>query len=127
MGNFYFTYEERRHAIHSLIELKNKLIHEGHYTDAIDDMLCKLMAAKRKSDFNLPNLDELTGLRVGEVIGLRWCDIDLEEGVVNVNHTLVQNALGHTDIATTLNIYTDVTKELKKTEFQGLDAYFMDK
>lgn len=85
------------------------------------------MAAKRKSDFNLPNLDELTGLRVGEVIGLRWCDIDLEEGVVNVNHTLVQNALGHTDIATTLNIYTDVTKELKKTEFQGLDAYFMDK
>ena len=84
MGNFYFTYEERRHAIHSLIELKNKLIREGHYTDAIDDMLCKLMAAKRKSDFNLPNLDELTGLRVGEVAGLRWCDIDLEEGVVNV-------------------------------------------
>ena len=30
-----------------------------------------------------------TGLRVGEVTGLRWCDIDLEEGVINVNHTLV--------------------------------------
>ena len=28
-----------------------------------------------------------TGLRVGEVTGLRWCDIDLEEGVINVNHT----------------------------------------
>lgn len=30
-----------------------------------------------------------TGLRVGEVAGLRWCDIDLEEGMIDVNHTLV--------------------------------------
>ncbi len=30
-----------------------------------------------------------SGLRVGEVTGLRWCDIDLEEGLIHVNHTLV--------------------------------------
>ena len=30
-----------------------------------------------------------TGLRVGEVTGLRWCDVDLEEGIIDVNHTLV--------------------------------------
>ena len=30
-----------------------------------------------------------TGMRVGETVGLRWCDIDLEEGVIDVNHTLV--------------------------------------
>ena len=30
-----------------------------------------------------------TGMRVGEITGLRWCDIDLEEGSINVNHTLV--------------------------------------
>lgn len=30
-----------------------------------------------------------TGMRVGELVGLRWCDIDLEEGNINVNHTLV--------------------------------------
>ena len=30
-----------------------------------------------------------TGLRVGELTGLRWCDIDLEEGIIDVNHTLV--------------------------------------
>ena len=30
-----------------------------------------------------------TGLRVGEATGLRWCDIDLEEGIIDVNHTLV--------------------------------------
>lgn len=28
-------------------------------------------------------------MRVGELIGLRWCDIDLDEGNISVNHTLV--------------------------------------
>jgi len=32
--------------------------------------------------------------------------------------------LGHADISTTLNIYADVSKELKKEEFAGLDSYF---
>ena len=41
-----------------------------------------------------------------------------------VNIKVIQNALGHTDISTTLNIYTDVTKELKTSEFKGLDNYF---
>lgn len=30
-----------------------------------------------------------TGLRVGEITGLRWCDIDFEEETININHTLV--------------------------------------
>ena len=30
-----------------------------------------------------------TGMRVGEITGLRWRDIDLEKGVISVNHTLV--------------------------------------
>lgn len=29
-----------------------------------------------------------TGLRVGELTGLRWQDVDFEEGVIDVNHTL---------------------------------------
>ena len=37
---------------------------------------------------------------------------------------VIQDTLGHKDITTTLNIYTDVTKELKRTEFDGLDKYF---
>ena len=30
-----------------------------------------------------------TGMRVGEITGLRWCDIDLDNGVIDINHTLV--------------------------------------
>lgn len=41
-----------------------------------------------------------------------------------VNVKVIQDALGHKDISTTLNIYTDVTKELKRSEFEGLDFYF---
>ena len=35
-----------------------------------------------------------TGMRIGEATGLRWCDIDLDEGLINVNHTLVYYSHG---------------------------------
>lgn len=30
-----------------------------------------------------------TGLRVGELTGLRWCDIDFDKNIIDVSHTLV--------------------------------------
>jgi len=30
-----------------------------------------------------------TGMRVGEITGLRWCDIDLDKSEISINHTLV--------------------------------------
>jgi len=30
-----------------------------------------------------------TGMRVGEITGLRWCDVNLQDGIISVNHTLV--------------------------------------
>ncbi len=41
----------------------------------------------------------------------------VEEGV---NIKVIQDVLGHKDVETTLNIYTDVTKELKLREFGNL-------
>lgn len=35
-----------------------------------------------------------TGLRVGEITGLRWCDIDMEDETISVNHTLVYYSKG---------------------------------
>ena len=37
-----------------------------------------------------------TGMRCGEITGLRWCDIDLEEETININHTLVYYDRGGT-------------------------------
>ena len=33
-----------------------------------------------------------TGLRVGEATGLRWCDLDFEQGRIHVDHTLIYNS-----------------------------------
>ena len=44
---------------------------------------------------------------------------------VGVNIKVIQDALGYSDISTTLNIYADVTKEMKAAEFKGLDSYFI--
>lgn len=30
-----------------------------------------------------------TGMRVGEITGLRWCDVDMENGIISVNHKLI--------------------------------------
>lgn len=40
------------------------------------------------------------------------------------NVKVIRDTLGCKDISTTLNIYTDVTKELKRSEFKGLGLYF---
>lgn len=30
-----------------------------------------------------------TGMRIGEALGLRWCDCDFEDGIIHVTHTLM--------------------------------------
>lgn len=43
-----------------------------------------------------------------------------------VNVKVIQDVLGHTDITTTLNIYAEATKDMKKKAFDGLDKLFSD-
>ena len=38
-----FTDDEIRIIVRSLVELRNELIREGRYTDAVDELLLKLM------------------------------------------------------------------------------------
>ena len=63
----------------------------------------------------------LLSMAQGEVIDESFTTRMCEAGV---NVKVIQDTLGHKDISTTLNIYTDVTKELRKSEFEGLDSYF---
>ena len=40
---FRFTHDEVRIIVLALVELKNQLISEGRYTDAVDDLLIKFI------------------------------------------------------------------------------------
>ena len=40
--------QERRFVIESLNQLRNKLIVDGKYTDAVDEVLLKIIGAKHK-------------------------------------------------------------------------------
>ena len=40
--------DEYSRLIQSLIRLKNSLIAQGRYTDGVDDILCKVLSAKKR-------------------------------------------------------------------------------
>lgn len=44
----YLTNEERSILVKCLIDMKNSLIQQGKYTDGVDDVLCKVIAARSK-------------------------------------------------------------------------------
>ena len=49
-----------------------------------------------------------TGMRVGKATGLRWCDIDFDEGIIDVNQTLVY--FSHETNGCYFNVHTPKTK-----------------
>ena len=46
--HIYLNDDEYGRVIQSLIRLKNSLIAQGRYTDGVDDVLCKVMSAKKR-------------------------------------------------------------------------------
>ena len=46
--HLYLNDSEYSRVIYSLISLKNSLIEQGRYTDAVDDILIKLSKARKK-------------------------------------------------------------------------------
>ena len=46
--HIYLNDDEYSRVIQSLIRLKNSLIAKGRYTDGVDDVLCKVLSAKRR-------------------------------------------------------------------------------
>lgn len=62
----------------------------------------------------------VTGIRRGELLALRWKDVDLEEGTITINRNLVRTKEGlifqepKTELSRrTINIKEDIIKELK--------------
>ncbi len=54
-----------------------------------------------------------TGMRVGEITGLRWEDVDLDEGFISVNHMLVY--YNHKENGCYFNIHTPKTRAGERT------------
>ena len=46
--HIYLNDDEYGRVIQSLIRLKDSLIAQGRYTDGVDDVLCKVMSAKKR-------------------------------------------------------------------------------
>ncbi len=46
--HLYLSDYEYRQVIQSLVTLKNSLTTQGRYTDAVDDVLCKVLTAKKR-------------------------------------------------------------------------------
>ena len=49
--HLYLNEEERSRVIQSIIELKNNLAAQGRYTDAVDEVLLKVLSARKKNLF----------------------------------------------------------------------------
>ncbi len=47
--HLYLSKDEYSEVLQSLIRLKNSLIAQGRYTDAVDDILCKVLSAKKRN------------------------------------------------------------------------------
>ena len=46
--HLYLSDAEYSEVLLSLIRLKNSLIAQGRYTDGVDDVLCKVLSAKKR-------------------------------------------------------------------------------
>lgn len=46
--HIYLTEQERSQVIQSLVDLKNDLMAQGRYTDAVDDVLIKISKSRKK-------------------------------------------------------------------------------
>ena len=76
-------------------ELRKACAHSGHRRRALtEEEQGVLIRFLKKSDYYrhwLPMITVFlgTGCRIGELTGLRWCDIDFHNGFISVDHTLV--------------------------------------
>ena len=66
--HLYLSKDEYSEVLQSLIRLKNSLIAQGRYTDAADDILCKVLSAKKRK-FKIKRSEER---RVGKECRSRW-------------------------------------------------------
>lgn len=91
----------------------SKVTIKKDYVDKSDDVLSvdqlkkflDLMKSRSITQYTIAYLLAFTGMRIGEALGLTWNDIDLENGIINID-----KSRGHLGIGTpkTLNSYRKI-------------------
>ena len=61
-----------------------KVEHKEMKTLPVEQLNAFLMEAKRTGTFEMYYIDLATGLRRGELLGLKWQDVDLDNGIIHV-------------------------------------------
>ena len=91
LSSFFSWLEDEDFILKSPVRRIHKVKTAKVVKDTYTDEALELMRDSCTTTRDLAIIDLLasSGMRVGEITGLRWCDIDLEEEVINVNHTLV--------------------------------------
>lgn len=81
---------------------------------AKEEVQALLAAARTSRHYPALVLELATGLRRGELLALRWSDIDLSTGTLNVNRTVSRVALPNGDNKTQLMFQEPKTKKSKR-------------
>lgn len=86
-----------------------------------DDVIKFMDVAKDYPTYIAYVLAVYTGMRMGEILGLRWKDVDLENGTINIMQAMVRVGGGYDFDGTKtkggerqITITNDVIEELKK-------------
>ena len=73
----------------STVDGIHNILHQVFQVAVDDDLIRNNPTDNSLRELRLTHTAANTGMRVGEITGLRWCDVDLENGTVSVNHTMV--------------------------------------
>ena len=86
--------------------------------------------ARRSGVFELYYIDLTTGLRRGELLGLKWSDIDLNKGIIRVqrqilrqNGSVVEAPLKTKNSYRNIAIGTDAVELLRQMKQQSTSEY----
>ena len=88
-------YIRKNPCIPAMQDIRKKYGRSGERRRALtieqQDVLVRFIKDSRYYGHWLPMITVFlgTGCRIGELIGLRWCDIDFDGGFISVNHTIV--------------------------------------
>ena len=85
-------YMKRVHGYHNPVEYVSLPKHQQHEKKLYSDTQQRKLAAFLVQNLNQTSLGVLlslyTGLRIGEICGLKWKDIDFEHSILSVNRTV---------------------------------------